>query len=227
MENKKIVMSLGGSLIIPNGVDVDFVKNFVSLIKEYVSKGYSFLIITGGGNLCRDYNESLKKVVTPSNEDLDWLGISVTRANAEFMRICFGDLAYKKVVADPDYIPETDKPVILGAGWKPGNSSDLAAVHAAKSIGSKKIVNLSNIDYVYDSDPKNNPSAKPIEKISWVDFILLFPNDWIPGRNIPFDPIASVEAQTNDQEVVMLNGYNFDNLRDYLEDKPFKGTVIR
>ena len=38
MENKKIVMSLGGSLIIPNGVDVDFVKGFVSLIKEYNGK---------------------------------------------------------------------------------------------------------------------------------------------------------------------------------------------
>lgn len=227
MENKKIVMSLGGSLIIPNGVDVDFVKNFVTLIKEYVAKGYQFFIITGGGNLCRDYNESLKKIVNPSNEDLDWLGISVTKANAEFMRICFGDLAYKKIIADPDVIPQTTSSVIIGAGWKPGNSSDLAAVHAAKSIGAKKIINLSNIDYVYDSDPKNNPQAKPIENISWVDFILLFPNDWIPGRNIPFDPVASVESQNNNQEVVMLNGNNFDNLRAYLDDKPFKGTVIK
>lgn len=220
-------MSLGGSLIVPNGVDVDFVKPFVELIKEYVLKGYQFILITGGGNMARDYNDSLKKIVSPSNEDLDWLGISITKANAEFIRVCFDDLAYQKIMNDPDVIPETSRPILVGGGWKPGNSSDLAAVHAAKSIGTDKIVNLTNIDYVYDSDPKLNKDAKPIEKISWVDFILLFPNDWVPGRNIPFDPIASVEAQTNSQEVVILNGKNFDNLRAYLDGKPFKGTIIK
>lgn len=226
-EEKKIVISLGGSLIVPNGVDVEFVNSFVSLIKEYVDRGYNFLIITGGGNVCRDYNASLKKITNPTNEDLDWLGISITRANAEFIRICFGDLAFKQVILDPDFIPETNKPIIVGGGWRPGNSSDLAAVHSAKSIGAKKVVNLSNIDYVYDKDPKENPDAKPIDKISWIDFLLLFPTDWIPGRNIPFDPIASCEAQNLGQEVVILNGKNMENLRAYLDGKDFIGTEIK
>src|ERR1035437_166327 len=100
MENKnnKIVMSLGGSLIVPDEIDTDFLKLFISMIKEYVSKDFHFLIITGGGKICRRYNDSLKKIVESTNEDLDWLGISATRLNAEFVRICFGDLAYEKVV---------------------------------------------------------------------------------------------------------------------------------
>lgn len=226
-KNNKIVISLGGSLIIPDEIDVDFLKLFVSIIKEYVSMGFSFLIITGGGKICRKYNNFLKQIVNPSNEDLDWLGISATRLNAEFIRICFGDLAYEKVILDPDFIPEINKSVIVGGGWKPGNSSDLAAIHGAKSIGAKKIINLSNIDYVYDKDPKVNPDAKPIDKISWSDFRTLFSTEWNPGANVPFDPTAAKEAESLGYEVVILNGKNIENLKNYLNNKEFIGTVIK
>ena len=226
-KNNKIVMSLGGSLIIPNGIDADFLKLFISTIKEYVSKRFSFLIITGGGKTCRKYNDYLKQIIEPSNEDLDWLGISTTRVNAELVRICFRDLAYEKVVLDPDAIPETDKPIVVGGGWKPGNSSDLAAIHCARSVGATKIINLSNIDYVYDSDPRKNPNAKPIKEISWNDFREIIPKEWGPGINSPFDPIAAREAESLGYEVVILNGKNIENLKNYLDDKPFIGTVIK
>ena len=226
-KQNQIVISLGGSLIIPDEIDVAFLNLFVKTIKEYTAKGFNFLIITGGGKICRRYMDSIRQVVETTNEDLDWIGIATTRLNAEFIRICFGDLAYEKIVLDPDAIPRTDRPIIVGGGWKPGNSSDLAAVHCAKSIGSKKILNLSNIDYVYDKDPKTNSNAKPIKEITWIDFMLLFPNDWIPGRNIPFDPIASCEAESLGYEVVILNGKNIDNLKACLDGKEFAGTVVK
>ena len=59
------------------------------MIKDYISKGFSFVIITGGGKTCRNYNNSLRKIVNPSLEDLDWMGIASTRLNAELVRICF------------------------------------------------------------------------------------------------------------------------------------------
>jgi uridylate kinase len=227
MDTKKhIVISLGGSLIIPDNIDVVFLKSFITLINEYVQNGYKFLIITGGGKICRRYNDSLKQIVSPTNEDLDWLGISATRLNAEFVRISFGDLAYEKVVLDPDLIPETTKPIMIGGGWKPGNSSDLAAVHGARSIGANKIINLSNIDYVYEQDPKINPDAKRIEKISWKNFQTLFSTKWSPGINVPFDPTAAASAAELLFEVAILNGKNIENLKNYLDGKEFIGTVI-
>ena len=227
--NKKnqIVMSLGGSLIVPDEIDVLFLKEFVSMVKDYVSQGFSFLIITGGGKLCRRYNDSLKQIVDPSLEDLDWMGIAVTRLNAELVRICFGDQAYEKVVQDPDNIPETDKPIIIGCGWKPGNSSDLAAVHGASSIGATKIINLSNIDFVCDKDPKKFPGAKPLYNISWSDFRNLFGNDWNPGANVPFDVTSSKEAESLGYEVIILNGKNIENLKKYLDGEKFVGTVVK
>lgn len=228
MDDKKIVMSLGGSLVVPEEIDTEYLKSFVPFIKNYIEKGYSFLLIIGGGKVARKYGEAVKKLVNPSNTDIDWLGIAITKANAELVRIIFEDLAYEKIILDPECIPQTEKNVIVGGGWKPGNSSDLAAIRAAKSIGAKKIINLTNIDYVYDSDPNKNPNAKPIENISWVDFLLLFPdNNWIPGSNRPFDPVASCEAQSNGQEVVILNGRDLENIGNCIEGKTFKGTLIK
>jgi len=228
MQNKKsIIMSLGGSLIVPDDINIDFLNSFTSLIKEYVLSGYTFVIITGGGKICRNYNNSLKQITDPSDEDLDWLGIAATRMNAELVRICFGDLAYEKIILDPTLIPQTDKEIIVGGGWQPGNSSDLVAVYSAKSIGATKIINLSNIDYVYDKDPKKNGDAKPISHMSWNEFEILFPKKWNPGSNTPFDTIAAHEAKSLGYEVVILNGNNLDNLKNYLDDKDFIGTTIK
>lgn len=221
-----IVISLGGSLIVPNDVDSDFLKTFRSLVLEEVSKGRKFAIITGGGKICRKYNEAGLKIAALSNEDLDWLGIYSTRFNAEFVRLLFGDMAEKGIITDPFSKIELNKPVILGGGYKPGNSSDMAAIQIAKNIGAKKIINLSNTDFVYDSDPKVNPSAKKIEKISWKDYREIIPKEWTPGLSSPFDPIASAEAEKEGMEVVIMNGKPIDNLKNYLNNENFNGTVI-
>jgi|SRR3989344_6220477 len=227
MDRKEtIVISLGGSLIVPNEIDSDFVLEFVSLIKDYVNKGFKFIIITGGGKICRKYNESLKKITNPSKDNLDWMGIATTRLNSEFVRIAFGDLAYEKVVLDPDIIPITDKPVILSAGWKPGNSSDLATVYASHSVGAKIAINMSNTDYVYDKDPITNPDAKKFETISWDEYLKLVPESWNPGLSSPFDPIASRYAQEQNIQVVFVNGKNLENFKKYLNGEKFEGTII-
>ncbi len=222
-----IVISLGGSLIVPNEIDINFLKEFTNTIKHYVNNGFKFVIITGGGKVCRRYNDALSNIVSPSNEDLDWMGIAVTRLNAEFVRISFGDLAYEKVILNPDEIPQTNKPILLSAGWKPGNSSDLAAIHCAQSVGAKVVVNLSNIDYAYDKDPNKYPDAKKIEKSSWADFRALLPKEWEPGLSAPFDPIAAQKAEELGIEVAIMNGKNIENFKSYFDGGEFVGTVIR
>jgi uridylate kinase len=228
MNNKEyIIISLGGSIIVPEQIDTNLLKKFTEVIKEHTEKGFHFVIITGGGKTCRNYNNSLKQIVDPSAVDLDWMGIASTRLNAELVRICFGNLAYDKIILNPDSIPETNKPILVGGGWQPGNSSDLAAVHMAKSIGATKIINLSNIDYVYDKDPREYKDAVPIVKSSWADFRKLLPTDWDPGANVPFDPIAAREAEKLSLEVIVMNGKNIENLKNYLDNKVFIGTVIK
>jgi uridylate kinase len=226
-ETKHIVISLGGSLIVPDEIDVAFIKDFVDTIREYVSRGFLFVIITGGGKICRKYNKSVEEIVSPTKDDLDWIGIAATRLNAEFVRVLFGDLAYHRVILDPDTMQGIYSPVIVGGGWKPGNSSDLAAVHAAATLSAKKVVNLSNIDYAYDKDPKKFPDAVKIEKTSWPDFRKFLPKEWEPGLNSPFDPLAAEHAESIGLEVAIMNGKNIENFKKYLDGEEFLGTIIK
>ncbi len=235
-----IIISLGGSLIIPDEIDINFLKDFKKLILSQIEKparnadgiasaggGKKFVIITGGGKLCRRYNKAAEEISKSSNDDLDWLGIFSTRFNAEFVKILFGDLAEDKIILDPTLSIKLNKSVIIGGGWKPGNSTDFCAVLMAKNVGAKKIINLSNTDYVYDSDPKVNSNAKKIEKISWPEYRTIIPKEWNPGLNSPFDPVASEMAEKEGIEVIIMNGKPIDNLANYLNGEKFQGTVIK
>lgn len=226
-KQEHIIISLGGSLIVPDEIDVSFIKEFVKTVTEYINKGFKFLIITGGGHTARTYINASKEITIPSNDDLDWIGIATTRANAELLRTAFGNVAYQSIVMDPDKMPDTDKSVLLGGGWRAGNSSDMAAVHGAQSVGAKKVINLSNIDYAYNKDPKKFTDAMKIEQSSWPDFRAILPKEWDPGLNAPFDPIAAEKAEELGLEVVIMNGKNIENLKNYLNGKEFKGTVIK
>lgn len=226
MEEEKIVISLGGSLIVPEEINVSFLKNFRELILSHVKRGKKFLITTGGGKTCRKYQEASRLLAEPSDDDLDWIGIASLRLNAELLRVIFGKDAHYEVVSDLSKDLSFEKPVVVGSAYKPGQSSDWNAVLGAKTIGAKKIINLSNTDYIYDSDPKKNPNAKKIEKISWADYRKLIPKEWKPGMNSPFDPVASELAEKEGISVVALNGRPIDNLANCLDGKEFKGSVI-
>lgn len=229
---KTIVISLGGSLIVPDDIDFKFVKNFKNLITGYIKKGYKFIIITGGGKTARKYIEASVRVGNSSvtSDDKDWLGIHATRMNAHFIRTIFRKYAHPRINTNPHDLEDFynfKESILVAAGWRPGFSTDYDAVILAKYMDIKKIVNLSNIDYVYNKDPKKFPDAKKIEKISWKDFRKIVGNRWNPGMNAPFDPIASKIAQEEEIEVSIMNGKDLANLENYIEGKKFKGTTIK
>lgn len=220
-------MSVGGSLIVPEGIDTHFLSRFREEIVKKIGEGFSFYIITGGGKTARNYRDAGAAVRGDlSREDLDWLGIHSTRLNGHLLRTVLRDHAYRRVMKNPTRSVEADEPVIIGAGWKPGWSTDYCAIIAAKTLGAKRVINLSNIDYVYDKDPRKNEGAKKIERIKWAEFRKLIPTEWDPGLSSPFDPVAAREAEESGIEVAIMNGAHLDRFSDYLDGKPFTGTVI-
>lgn len=227
-----IVISLGGSLIVPEEIDKDFLKEFKDLILSQADNGKRFLIVTGGGKICRKYQNAAKEIVDASKEDLDWIGLTVNNVNAQLVRVIFGQHAYKKAfydLRDKDIgLAILEKQIVVGGALEPGHSSDFDAVLAAKTVGAKKIINLSNTDYVYDSDPRDNPNAKKIENISWADYRNIIPKEWVySGMSTPFDPIASKEAEESNIEVAIMNGKPLSNLANYLKGEKFFGTIIK
>jgi uridylate kinase len=222
-----VVISVGGSLIVPGEIDTNFLKNFRSLILDNVRRGVSFYIITGGGKIARIYQKAAQDTRGDlDREDLDWLGIHSTRLNAHLMRALFKEEAQAKLVKNPTRGVRGSDSIIIGAGWKPGWSTDYCAVLAAKKLGAKKLVNLSNIDHVYTKDPKKFIDAVMLEKIGWSDFRKLIPKEWDPGLSTPFDPVAAREAEKLGLEVAVINGGALTELEKYLNNEPFSGTTI-
>ena len=223
-----VIVSVGGSLIVPSGgIDSEFLKAFRTLILDHVGRGVSFFIITGGGKTAREYQAAAEGVRGDLHrEDLDWLGIHSTRLNAHLMRALFKENALARIVKNPTRAIRGNSSVIIGAGWKPGWSTDYCAVMAAKKLGAKKMVNLSNIDYVYTADPRTNPEAVKIEKIDWAEFRKLIPAEWDPGLSSPFDPVAAKEAESLHLEVAVINGGKLSEFEKYLDGENFAGTVI-
>jgi len=226
-KQETVVISVGGSLISPpQGIDTVFLKKLRAFVESHVSRGYQFVIITGGGATARNYQSAGRKVSDVVTEDLDWLGIHATRLNGHLLRSIFRKYAAPALVKNPESPVNKNKPVIIAAGWKPGFSTDYVAVKLAQKIGASRVVNLSDIDYVYDKDPKKNKSAKPIKDISWTDFRKLIPKTWDPGLSSPFDPVAAKEAETLKLEVAMINGAKLGEFQKYLSGKKFIGTKI-
>ncbi len=225
---KPIIISLGGSLVIPNGgMDTKFLSDFNIFIRAKIAENWRFFIVVGGGATARHYIEEAKQVVGNITDwDLDYLGIHATRLNAHLLRTIFQDVAHPRIIANYDKkIENLRSPVVIAAGWKPGFSTDFCAVTLGRDYEAKTVINMSNITQVYDKDPQQFPDARPIPKISWEEFSKLVGNKWNPGSNLPFDPVATKLAKELAISVYVI-GKDLGNLDNILKGQEFLGTVI-
>jgi uridylate kinase len=228
------VISLGGSLIVPKaGIDWQFLKKFRELMVAEMKKGKKFVIVTGGGNVARTYQEAAVKVTKLTKDDRDWLGIHSTRLNAQLVKTIFRAYAHPRINKNPRTSADLrshfkkGEGMMVAAGWRPGWSTDYVSTILAERLGAKTVINLSNIKYAYDKDPNKFKDAKKIESIDWAGFRKIVGNVWDPGLNAPFDPIASKHAQKIGLEVIICEGKDIDNLGKILNEGKFIGTVIK
>lgn len=222
-----IVVSLGGSLIVPDRIDTDFLKSFRALILVYVKKGVRFVLICGGGETARMYQHAADQVGNLRKDEIDWIGIHTTRLNAQLMHAIFLPWVHPYVISNPTKPFRFTKQILIAAGWEPGCSTDYDAVLLARAVGAKKLANLSNTDYVYTADPHVCEDVRALPELSWKHYRKLIPKKWDPGLNAPFDPVASKLAESFGMEVAILNGRDTDAVRTYFDGKKCRGTIIK
>ncbi|GAB4365881.1 MAG: UMP kinase [Spirochaetales bacterium] len=223
------VISLGGSIVVPDSIHIEYLKKLANLVRSYLHEhpDRKLVFIVGGGRPAREYQDAYRAIVhSPDDESQDWIGIAATRLNGELLRGIFREECPNSLVTDPTSIQSFEGSILVAAGWKPGFSSDYDAVLLAEAFRSDMVINLSNIDQVYTADPRKDPSARPIPQLTWQEFRSLVGEDWVPGIHAPFDPIAARKAQELRLKVIVASGTDLDNLKNLLEDRPFKGTTI-
>lgn len=224
-------MSVGGSLVAPDkGVNTGFLTKLNTFIRDQLAKhpDRQFFLVSGGGSIARHYRDAGRDVVGHelTRDDLDYLGIHATKLNAHLIRTIFRDIAHPYILKHYEIIRKVQEPVVIAAGWKPGWSTDYCALLLCEDYDVRSVINLSNIKQVFDKDPRQFPDALPIDKISWGDFRKIVGEEWAPGLNAPFDPIAARKAQELGARVVVLHGEDFENIENYFAGKDFVGTVI-
>lgn len=218
-KQKPIIIALGGSIIVPQlsneqSVDIFFLTNFKNLIQAQLKKGRRFIIVAGGGRVAKVYQKAIRNFEKVKKEDIDWLGIYGTKLNAYFLEAIF-----RNEIGDK-------KSLIIVGGTKPGWSTDFVAISLAKKYRAKETIIATNVPFIYDKDPNKFQGAKPIKRISFEDYKKLIPEKWIPGMNLPFDPVAARLAQKLKLKVKVLRANDFKNFKRAIDGKDFQGSII-
>jgi uridylate kinase len=221
-----IVIAMGGSLLIPEHIDVKFIKELKSMVKHFTNDGYQIILVVGGGKTCRYYQAAAKEFPHVSDRDLDWIGIKTIRLNCELLLRVFSDLdIHGQVIEKWEEIRVVNNKTVIVGAYEPGCSSDKDAIEMARVIGAKRVINFSSTSHVYSADPRIDKNAEKFEELSWADYKNIIPTEWVPGMSAPFDPIAANLAQESSITVAIL-GASIENLQNYLDGDQFEGTIL-
>lgn len=223
----KVVVSIGGSVLIPEKDDANYIKTLADMLKK-VAKKVDLIVVCGGGKVARYYTTTGRDM-GGSVYELDELGIGITRVNAGLLTIALGDSAsYKK-------IPHTVKTCVKNAvpgkvtvmgGTVPGHTTDAVAAMIARMWGADRIVNASNVEAVYSDDPRKNPDAKRFSTMTIDQLKEIVYDKHDAGRSSVFDPLGVKIAKQCQVDLLMVNGRDFEELENGILGKKIKGTFV-
>ncbi|NLI73639.1 MAG: UMP kinase [Euryarchaeota archaeon] len=223
---ERVVISLGGSIIIPGKQDGEFLMHFASLVKD-LSREFELLIVCGGGKTARTYI-NVGRELNASEEQLDELGISSTRLNARLLQLALGDLA-------DQYIPHTvaeavervgrGKIIIMG-GTTPGHTTDGVSAALAEAVGASRIINATSVDAVYSADPNKNKTAERYDKLSFQQLEDILGSKHGAGVSGVFDPMGASIVKRCQIPLMIVAGRDLEEMSRAIRNLPIKGTVI-
>lgn len=224
---KVVVISLGGSIIIPDKINFSFLEDFKKTLRKHY-KTHKFVIVCGGGSIARKYISALEKE-GKSKRELSEAGIRATRMNALFVMQFFGKEANDKLPLNMEEVKNNirlNDVVICGAlRYEPHSTSDGTAAKLANFLNTD-FINMTNVKGLFDKNPKIYRSAKFIPKISWKNFQAIaskikFKN----GQNFVLDQNASILIKKHKIKTYIL-GPDLENFEKLLKQKKFVGTTI-
>ncbi|MEM4396675.1 MAG: UMP kinase [Candidatus Woesearchaeota archaeon] len=221
-----MIISLGGSVITPSNIDIYAIKYFVKTLKEIDERT---IVVVGGGSLARQYINTIiseKRDFEKIKHKLDDLGILATIMNAELISLLSNleavhpsKISMKKAIT----IMKKRKKTIC-SGWKPGFSTDYVTAYIAKQMKEDFIINITKVGGIFTKDPTKHLDAKLIKELTWNEYLEMFDDSWIPGKNVPFDNSAAFLCKTSKIKVFITNLENFEK---FVKNKEMIGTLIR
>ena len=164
MTKPRIVIKLSGSIF---NFETDFkiLNDYVTIIKK-INEVYQPVIITGGGKIARFYI-NLSRSLGFDESGLDLIGIQVSHLNAKLLISGLGDLCFPLTPQNLDEISTAviSNKIIITGGLYPGQSTNATSALIAEKIKAIKFFNATDVQGIFNSDPRTNPDAKMFESI--------------------------------------------------------------
>lgn len=231
---KNIVIKFGGSLLFSEGGTINYEKitEFCDLIKN--DKNYdSIVIVCGGGTIARQYIEAIRQFT--ENEILcDMIGIDISRINSRLIAANMKEFAYPQV---PESFEElsiaiiTSKIVVMG-GLQPGQSTTSVAIQVAEFLKAERLIILTDVDGIYDKDPKVFDDAKLLRELNYDSLqkiILEISGDKqaAAGEYRIFDAVSLQILKRSNVVVSVISGSNLEQFKTlWNNEKANVGTTI-
>ncbi|MBN2229696.1 MAG: UMP kinase [Candidatus Thorarchaeota archaeon] len=225
----RAVVKIGGSLLYDaeGKVIVSRVRDYASVIESLVKSGHSLVVVVGGGRPARTFIAAARELGA-SEAQCDWLGIKLARNNAELLCAALGAIAYPKIVDNLDELEVAVNlgKVILMGGLIPGQSTNAVAAIAAELIQAEILLNATNIDGVYDRDPKEKGAVKldtvTIEQLRQI----LKSGGTRAGEYELFDPVAIRIVERSKIPTTILDGSKPENLARAIRGEKIGTQII-
>jgi uridylate kinase len=227
MVMETVVISIGGSVLVPEANDADYISSLAELLKK-LSVSYRLLVVTGGGKIARFYI-NLGRSLGISENELDELGIGATRLNALLLIQTLGEIVNPKPALDVKEAVESAEShnIVVMGGTIPGHTTDAVSAMVAEKVSAVRLINATNVDGVYDSDPNKNPEAKRFDKMTFDQLNSLVSGDHgKAGPNVIFDPKGARIIEGMKIPLLVCNGRDLAALENAILGKEFEGTLV-
>ena len=171
-QKKRVVIKLSGSIFRLSDKNGQDNNDYCNTFKQYsdvlinLTNNVQPIVITGGGSIARLYINFARKLGL-DEASLDLLGISISRINAKLLIASLGNYAYPDVplsLDDMGRFVESNK-IIVSGGLHPGQSTNATSALIAEKTRASEFINATDVNGIYDSDPRKNNNAQLFEKI--------------------------------------------------------------
>jgi uridylate kinase len=225
----KIVISIGGSILAPDGADYEYINKFSSVIRELAKNNENKIgIVVGGGKVARKYIESARKF--GANEFFsDLIGINATQMNARILIAALCDISNLEpcqTIMEAEREMRNNSVVIMG-GTHPGHTTDCVAAMLAEYTNADVFVIATSADFVYTKDPRKYEDAKKLERLSFDDLIKI--SGQVPmgaGSSTVVDLVAANIMKRSKIKTIVLHAADVENLKSAILGKKFTGSIV-
>ncbi len=220
----KIVISLGGSIFSKDyGVDLDYIREFSEALLSLTSE-HEFYIVAGGGRTARNYINA-GRGLGASERFLDTMGIAATRLNAMILRVAFGNTD-PNIPTGVDEAENKTGAIFVMGGTVPGHSTDAVSAMLAEQVGADLLINATNVDGVYERDPKKDPGAKRFNSLTAEELLKIVKTDsYQAGTSSVIDPKAAEIIRKNRLKTAIVDGRKVGNIISAIQGD-VRGTTI-